>query len=258
MADELGDSTVGAVLDELFQAMGHLPRPHGLVQLIVDAHNRPTDGQPAALAGVIAALWPIGATAGAQRGHTVTLAGLLDALARIDISALPDARSRWIVRGFRHAAYDMPAAADPHRTYQAPLGDDLTVVVSAVKPAVEFGLANSWRAGHFKATTALLEAYGDAVDDLIGQDRLTTTFLTAQLTAHALLHEVDLLAYRFADCDREDPAGRPDPAVVMANAIERLGLAATRAFPPWRREPGRRQRDRAKGLDRPRHRRPGR
>jgi hypothetical protein len=231
--DRLRPRTAAVVLDELFERNPHLPRPPDLVHTVVTAHNEPADGQPGGLAGVVVALWPIGAADGARCGHAVTLKAVLDVVARIRTAELPDARARWVLAAFAEAALELPAVADPQRTYPAPPVLASGTSLAGLRNAVEIGLANAWRAGHHDGTTRLLNAFDAAVEDLVGHERLATTFITAALPAHALLEEINYLAYRFSERDRENPTERVNPAAIVARSLEPYLLDArpqARAF----------------------------
>ena len=74
-----------------------------------------------------------------------------------------------------------------------------------IEQALKFGLRDSWNAGHFDAAERAFGQFVDAVIDLVGLDRLVTTFLTPSLPAYALLDEIGFLAYRAAELDRDNP-----------------------------------------------------
>src|SRR3954470_6915659 len=103
-------TTIEAALADLYAGAAHLPRPDGLAQTVLDAYNDNTSGpnRPGRLAGIVAALWPIGAAAGAQRGHTVTVAASRQQVADALTDTSLDARGRFVVTGLVHAADNLP------------------------------------------------------------------------------------------------------------------------------------------------------
>jgi hypothetical protein len=235
--DRLDVRTVTPVLERMLREQPHLPRTLGLAQLIVDAHNRPTGG---GLAGVAAALWHVAAADGAQRGHAVTLAALLEQIGRINVTAMPDARGRWLALAFQHAAIELPTGPDSRRAYPPPAFLFPATTVEGLRTALNFGLAHGWRSGHHQATESVLQAFGEAVEDLVGEERLITTFLVPDLPAHALLEELQYLAYRAVEVDREHPGERSDPHITVAAAVAPFLTATTPVGSPAFRAPLRR------------------
>jgi hypothetical protein len=246
--------TVKRILDALYARAGHLPRSRDLVQVVADALASGLDG-------VVPALWPIGAKAGAERGHAVAAAGLRDEAAAALRDPSLDGRGHWVVAGMLQAACELPPNPDPGPSYTA--GDAHGVVghQNTLTQAVTVGLVNSWRAGHFDAAERAVGRFMHAVVDLIGAERLATTFLAPALPAYALMEELGYRAYRRAQADRENPSplnGRGDHAKPRARAPSPgrgRGFAVLRRIDPLAvgdREPPPRLR-RSTGPD---HRRP--
>jgi hypothetical protein len=207
-------TTIEQALADLYETAGHLPRPDGLAQTVLDAYNDNTLGpdSPWRLAGVVAALWPCGAAAGAERGHAVTVAAFRNQIAEAFTDSSLDARSRFVVMGLVQAADNLPPGPDPTRRY-----DVADAGVAGGDPrdlpmALCLGLANSWTAGHRDATDQAIVRFSANVVDLVGHERLTTTFLAAELPAYAALEEIEFAAYRSAELDREDPTPQRAPA----------------------------------------------
>jgi hypothetical protein len=207
-------TTIERALADLYAHAGHLPRPDDLAQTVLDAYNDNTLGSnsPWRLAGVVAALWPVGAAAGAARGHTVTVAALRDLVAQALDNPSLDARSHWVIMGMVRAADQLPAGPKPTRAFNVAhagvmAGDSATLV-----QALKIGLANSWVVGHRDASERAVVRFAVDVTDLVGQERLTTTFLTPMMPAYAALLEFELAATRVAERDREDPPPEPSHA----------------------------------------------
>jgi hypothetical protein len=193
------------ILDGLYARAGHLPRSHDLAPAVAEALASGLDR-------VLAALWPIGAKAGAERGHAVAAAALRDEAAAALSDPSLDGRGRWVVAGMVQAAYELPLGPDPVRTYAV---DDAHGVVghqNTLTQAVTVGLANSWRAGHFDAAEQAVGRFIRTVVDLIGPERLATTFLAPALPAYALMEELGYRAYRRAEADRDNPSPLNDRA----------------------------------------------
>src|ERR1700738_4600262 len=95
-------TAIAAAMDDLYRRFPHLPRRDDLAQIVLDAYNDPTlppDG-PSRLPAVVAALWPIGGAAGAERGHTVMVAAIRGEVAQaLEDPALPTG-ARWGVMNF--------------------------------------------------------------------------------------------------------------------------------------------------------------
>jgi hypothetical protein len=232
-------TTIEEALADLYATAGHLPRPDGLAQTVLDAYNDNTLGpnSPWRLVGIVAALWPIGAAAGAQQGHTVTVAAFRDQVEQALTDTSLDARGRFVLTGLVQAADNLPPGPDPKRSYSAAQAGVAGADPADLPMALRLGLANSWLVGHRDATDRAITRFHTDVFDLIGHERLTTTFLAAELPAYAALEEIELAAYRSAEFDREDPS--PQPARTAEPPTERLHTA--RGFVPMSRvDPARR------------------
>jgi hypothetical protein len=229
-------TAIEQALDALYAKAPHLPRPDGLAQVVLDAYNDRSDppDSPCRWAGVVAALWPIGAAAGAERGHAVTVGAIRGAIALALADPSPDPRGRWVVMGMASAADDLPDRPNPVRRYGASNFEILDQQQTLVQ-TLAVGLNNSWRAGHNHATERLLGRFVDAVVDLVGQERLVTTFLTPTLPAYALLEEIGFAAYRMAEADREHPATRTSQAQAAQMQTRAIRPAVSRAFVTVRR-----------------------
>jgi hypothetical protein len=229
-------TTIEAALADLYASAGHLPRPPGLAQSVLDACNDNRLG-PNRLAGVIDALWPIGAAAGAYQGHRVTVAVFRDQVAQALTDTSLDARGRFVVTGLVQAADNLPPGPDPARTYSAATAGSAVGDPRNLAAALRIGLANSWTVGHRDATDRVIRRFHTDVFDLVGHERLTTTFLVAELPAYAALEEVEFAAYTAAELDREQPASQP----ARTNEPARTRPHAARGFVPIGRvDPARR------------------
>jgi hypothetical protein len=160
---------------------------------------------------VLCALWPIGAEAGARRGHAITVDAIHAQVTQAIAQRNPDARSQWLILGMVEAADALPSRPQP-RPYG--LVDNGRVVAhpATLDQALAVGLFCAWRAGHADGAERAYSLFLDAVVDLIGHERLSTTFLTADLPALALLDDIGYGSYRAAELDRENPADRPTTA----------------------------------------------
>jgi hypothetical protein len=226
-------ATVTQALDELRRYRPHLPQPDDLARRVLAAWtgSAPTSsGSPnGPMAAVVAVTWPIGAQAGAARGHQVAAAALRDMLAHAlsDLPADPDGRT--VIWAAALAMDRLPAAPDTAEVTQRAHGrlqwvgdtDDLDV-------ALALGLGNGWLAGHRDATQRLTERFADHVAELVGAQKLTTTFLNANLTGDDVVRAFETAAYHAAERDQDHPGSPPRP-----NAA-RSGPAVSRAFPQLR------------------------
>ena len=223
--------TVTAALDRLHQQQPHLPGPDGLARAILTAWDtvtaQPSTSPNGRMLAVVTATWPVGARAGAQRGHRVAADAIRQMLAHALADPPGGADGRWIVWAAVKAADNLPPApelgevttrADGHLPWIGP-GENLDV-------ALTLGLSCGWLAGHRDATTRLVEHFSDHITDLVGPDRLTTTFLNAHLTGDDVLRAIETFAYHTAERDQTNPP--PDPTRPDA------GRAAARAFTPLR------------------------
>ena len=226
-------ATVTQALDALYQRAPHLPRRPDLAQTVLDAYPEDLPENAWHLTGVVAALWPIGAAAGAERGHALTVGAIRGELAQALADPSPDARGRWVVMGMAKAADDLPAAPDPSQRpgVAGPLIGD----PRRLDQALTIGLGNSWVAGHRAASDAAIGRFAADVDDLVGHERIATTFLTPSLTAEMLLDEIAYAAYRAAEADREHPAARQDRHQPTQPQARGARPTASRAFVALRR-----------------------
>jgi hypothetical protein len=232
-------TTIERALADLYARAGHLPRPDGLAQTVLDAYNDSALGpdSPWRLAGVVAALWPLGAAAGAERGHTVTDAAFRNQVAEALTDSSLDARGRFVVMGLVQAADNLPPGPDPTRRYNVADAGVAGGDPRDLPMALRLGLANSWTAGHRDAADRVIVRFWADVVDLVGHERLTTTFFVAELPAYAALEEIEFAAYRCAELDREDPTPQParsaEPPTDRPNAA-RAFVAMSRVDPARR------------------------
>jgi hypothetical protein len=224
-------ATVARILDGLYAQAAFLPRPDELVQVVVDASESGLDG-------VVAALWPIGAISGAKRGLGVAAAALRDETAGAFGDPSLDARGRWVVAGMVEAVRELAASPHPERCYAVEDSHGVVAYQNTLAQAVTVGLVNSWRAGHFDAADRAVSCFMHAVVDLVGPERLATTFLAPALPAYALMEELGYRAYRRAEADRENPStvgGQGDHTKPLARSpgIDRArGFAVLRRIDP--------------------------
>jgi hypothetical protein len=229
--------TVTAALNRLYTKAPHLPRPDDIATTIIDAYRRrsaATDS-PHPMGRVLWALWPIGAEAGARRGHAVTVGAIQAEVAQAIAARNLDARSQWLILGMVKAADALPSLPQPRPNRLADNG----LAVShpgTLDQALAVGLFSAWRAGHADGAERAFSLFLDAVIDLIGHERLSTTFLTAELPALALLDEIGYTSYRVAELDRENPAGGPamadHPTPRPARPAGSRGFRGTRGRDP--------------------------
>jgi hypothetical protein len=227
-------TTIEQALADLYTTAGHLPRPDGLAKTVLDAYNDDTLGpnSPWRRAGIVAALWPIGAAAGAQRGHTVTIAAFRDQVAGALTDTSLDARGRFVVTGLVQAADNLPSSPDPSRAYNAAQAGVMDGHPRDLPMALRLGLTSSWMVGHRQATDRAIARFHTDVVDLIGPQRLSTTFLVAQLPAYAALEEIEFAAYRSAEADREDPSPHPVRTAEPPTTLRTARPHAARGFVP--------------------------
>jgi hypothetical protein len=242
--------TVSAALDRLYTKAPHLPRLDDMATTILDAYRRrsaATDG-PHPMGRVLYALWPIGAEAGARRGHAITVGAIQAEVAQAIADRNPDPRSRWLILGMAMAADALPSRPKPRRYGLADKGR-MVAYPATLDQALAVGLFSAWRAGHADGAERAFSLFLDAVVDLIGHERLSTTFLAADLPALALLDEIGYGSYRAAELDREHPtkrqprADQPTPAPgrpAGSSSFRRLrGLDPDRRLPMHQpRRPG--------------------
>jgi hypothetical protein len=139
--------------------------------------------------------------------------------------------------GLVQAADNLPPGPDPTRQYgvanAGPAGGDPRNLAAALT----IGLANSWTVGHRDAADQAIVRFSADVVDLVGHERLTTTFLVAELPAYAALEEIEFAAYCSALIDREDPTPQParaaEPPTDRPNAA-RAFVAMSRVDPARR------------------------
>ena len=230
-------TTIEAALDELYRRERHLPRPHGLAQTVLNACHEDPPGSAWYLSGVVAALWPIGAAAGAAQGHAVTVGAIRGEVAQALADPGPDGRGRWVVMGMVRAADDLAPGPDPDRRYGVLDAGQLVGDPRRLDQALTIGLANAWRAGHFDATGRVLQLFAAAVIDLVGHERLVTTFLIPTVTGEILLEEINFAAYRVAEHDREHPAPQFTQQQRAARPAAARAFGAVRRVDPHRRIP---------------------
>ena len=231
--------TIEQALADLYTRERHLPRMDGLAQTVLDAYHDPAlvPNSPWRLAGVVAALWPIGAAAGAARGHTVTIAALRDQVAQaLDTPSL-DTRSRWVIMGMVRAADNLPAQPTPTRAFNVAHAGDMAGDSATLAQALKIGLANSWLVGHRDASERAVVRFAVDATDLVGQERLTTTFLTPRMPAYAAMLEFEVAATRVAERDREDPPPAPSHALPGGRPNASRAFVALRRVDPARRLP---------------------
>jgi hypothetical protein len=209
-------ASVTRILDTFYERWPFLPRPSDLAATIVNAHGA---AEPAST--IVMMLWPVGGRAGAVRGHAITVGAIRGELAQALADPSPDERGQWLVAGMARAADEMPGVPDPSRRYTVPKAGALAGHAEDIEQALKLGLRDSWNAGHFDAAERAFGQFVDAVIDLVGLDRLVTTFLTPSLPAYALLDEIGFLAYRAAELDRENP---------LPKRAEQVKPEASRAF----------------------------
>ena len=133
--------------------------------------------------------------------------------------------------GMVRAADDLAPGPDPDRRYGVLDAGQLVGDPRRLDQALTIGLANAWRAGHFDATGRVLQLFAAAVIDLVGHERLVTTFLIPTVTGEILLEEINFAAYRVAEHDREHPA----PQFMQQQQQRAARPAAARAFGALRR-----------------------
>jgi hypothetical protein len=223
--------TVAAALDELLEHRPHLPRPVGLEQVVLTAWTSATPTSPDTPHGhteaVIRATWPLGARAGADRGHRIAVAAIRDLVAHgLTDDGGPNPDGRWVLWACAQVADTLPARPDTTEVAGRVLGfhqwvgdaDDLDV-------ALALGLGNGWLAGHRDATDRLVEHFAAEVTGLVGAETLTTTFLNAYITGDDVVFAICTAAYLAAEHDQTAPpaaARTPNRAPVGARAFTPL------------------------------------
>jgi hypothetical protein len=223
-------TAIVAALNELYDDFPYLPRRDDLAQIVFDAYHDPClpPDSPWRLPAVVAALWPIGAAAGAQRGHTVMLAAIRGEVTQALEDPTLTTDARWVVMNFVRAAEDLPTGPDPTRDYSVAPAEGVLDYQQRLAQAITVGLGNSWQSGHNRAAEEVLTAFADKVVELVGHDRLTAPLIPT-LTGDGLLDEIAFAAHEatVADLDGPSPrAARPTPPAKRT--------AAARAFAPLR------------------------
>lgn len=214
-------------LNELYSRCRHLPRASGLAQVVLDAWvgapTGPIPGLPdGPMGAVVRATWPIGAKAGAQRGHRVAGDAIRAIVADALRQPLDDPRAKWIIWSVADAVDNLPAEPDTREVLDRADGRYLWAVeADDLDIALAVGLDNGWRAGHRDATQRLVDQFAEHVTDLVGAQTLTATFLNAYITGDDVVAGIQIAAYHAAERDQENP---PIPAGP--------GETVRRAFPP--------------------------
>jgi hypothetical protein len=242
--------TVRRILDNVLAQAPHLPRPASLAATIHTTYHQDAQAQPAArLAAVVAVLWPIAAVAGASRGYTIAAAALRTESAKALADPNLDARGRWVVAGLKAAADQLPPQPRPAPTRPPTTIGRVRDPETGLRQALAIGLGHAWRSGHDHACDQAIAGFLAAAVDLIGEQRLATTFLLPTLPASSLLDELGYLAYRAGESDREHPPTQAGTGKAFA-AAPRIHLTPRRDHnslsASWRAGSG------------PRHRGPGR
>ena len=224
--------TVAEALDELLHHRAHLPRPAGLEQMVLDAWTSAQPTSPDTPYGrtesVIRVTWPIGARAGARRGHQVAAAAIRDMVGHGLGTDVPNPEGVTMLCACAQVADTLPAQPDATEVAERMSGhlhwvsatDDLDV-------ALALGLGNGWLAGHRDATDRLVEHFAAEVAGLVGARRLSTTFLNAHITGDDAVFAICAAACLAAERDQTAPP--PTPRTPNRTP------AAGRAFTPLRR-----------------------
>jgi hypothetical protein len=207
-------TTVTQALDELLEHRPHLPRPPGLERTVLAAWTNAPHLRPGApdgpMAAVVAVTWPIGAEAGALRGHLVATTAIRDMVLHALTEPVPDPDGRWVIWAAAHAADNLPPAPNTAEVTGRANGRHQWVgAMEDLDVALALGLGNGWLAGHRDAAQRLVDQFADHVVALVGVERLTTTFLNVHTTGDDVVRAIETAAFHAAERDQDHPPPLP-------------------------------------------------